>query len=679
MTAFELIMLLIFAVLVSSVLDQLIPRVSPPLIQIALGVVIAVLATNPIEVTFNPDFFLLLFIAPILFNDAKQADKLGLWRNRTHILSLAIGLVVVLMLCVGFAVHALVPSVPLAAAFALGAALGPTDAVAVISLRNVMHLEHKERSLLSGEALINDASGVVAFQFAIAAAVTGTFSLAEASATFAIEFFGGIAFGILLAWLAHLITDRLTDLGLDSNTFHVLFDVTLPFIIYMASEVVHVSGILAVVAAGLVLSAYTERSVGPGYSRLNIVSTNVWSVLSFTLNGIVFVLLGIQLPKAVNTSWENVQIDNISLIAYVLLITAIVVGVRFLWTLLTDLALRDPDTKRRKKLGAQTLHSALVTTLGGPKGAVTLSVIFSTPLLVEMGTPFPQRNLLIFLASGVILCTLLLANFLLPVVSPKTATDSDEEVEAARGKVAVLRSVMDRLAEERTPSNSGAVSAVLKSYHDRIEAIQQKADLQGESSVKLRVDLDDHLEEYLLDLMDAGRVSEEAGYPFLQRIERQRSQLQHHEEGRRSLSNTIRHSSTTWRVLWHSVLHWRNKLSFSSESSDAHEVQMLLDKEAIRYLQRLSEAGGGPYHSEVVARVLVSYQRSLAALQSSRPDITGFARTTNKMEDVQRLAYNIELEEIRYALGRDEITRETAKDMRDNVYLMLVDLDADIV
>ena len=679
MTTFGLIMVLFLAVLLSSVLDQVIPRISLPLIQIALGVVIALLTTNPIDVTFNPSFFLLLFIAPILFNDAKDADKLGLWRNRVHIISLAIGLVVGLTFCVGFAAHALMPSIPIVAAFALGAALGPTDAVAVISMRNVVKLSPKERSLLSGEALINDASGVVAFQFAIAAVLTGSFSVAHATGTFAIEFFGGIAFGILVGWLAHAVSERLSRLGLDSNTFHVLFDVTLPFIVYIASEMIHVSGILAVVAAGLVVSGYAERSVGPVSSRLNIVSSNVWSVLSFTLNGIVFVLLGIQLPKAFDRTWDDVSIPNPELIAFVLILTAIVVAVRFAWTLLADLAIRDPETGKRAPFDRATMRSAFVTTLGGPKGAVTLSVIFSTPFLVDVGVPFPQRDLLIFLASGVILCTLLLANFLLPVFAPREAPGAEEEAEAAQGTIAVLRMVMDRLAEERTKSNSSAISAVLKSYNDRIELIQQRADMKSESSVPLRIELAEHLEQYLLGLMDSGQVDEDAGFSILERIERQHGYLQHLENARRSIPSVLRHLYTSWRIARRTLLHWSSKLSITGGASDLHDAQMLMDQEAIRYLRELSESGGGEHHSEVVARVMLSYQRSLTALRSARPDITNFARTTNKMEEVQRLAYQIELEEIRYAQGRDDISRELAKEMRDNVYLMLVDLDDSIV
>ena len=673
MTTLELILVLTIAVLVSAALDQVIPKISLPLIQIALGVGIALLAINPIDVTFNPDFFLLLFIAPILFNDAKEVDKQGLWRNRVFIISLAIGLVIGLTLAVGFALHALVPSVPLAAAFALGAALGPTDAVAALCMRDVAYIDKKERSLLSGEALINDASGVVAFQFAIAAAVTGSFSVLEASTTFAIDFFGGILLGIVLGWLARTTKERMNGLGLDTNTFHVLFDLTLPFVIYLISELVHVSGILAVVAAGLIISAYSERQIGPVSSRLNIVSSNVWSVFTFTLNGIVFVLLGIQLPKAVNASWMNVNIDNAHLIGLVLLLTTILVVVRFAYTVVNDIIIKDPDTGKRAPLDATTLRSALITTLGGPKGAVTLSVIFSTPLLVAAGTPFPQRNLLIFLASGVILCTLLLANFLLPVISPKKQPSEEDLAEEAAQKVEIFRTVIDRLSEQRTRENAAETTAVISSYNDRIQHVQQQADDDDDATLKLHLELTEHLEGYLDEIMDNGSVDESAGYVFVRRLSRTKGYL---ENARGQTISSFAHTLLSgFRVARRTILHWRGSLSISGDTAELKKIQILLDREAIRYLQELAAKGSGDYPSEVVAKTIQTYQRSLVAIKSARPDITAFTRTTNKMEDVQRLAYNMELEEIRHAQDREEISRETAKDMRESVYIMLVDLD----
>ena len=158
MEALELGLLLLAAVLVSSVIDQIVPKVSSPLIQIVIGVLIALVAGQQIEITLDPELFLVLFIAPLLYDEARHVDKVELWKNRAPVLSMAVGLVVVMALIVGFALHWVVPSVPLAAAFALGAALGPTDAVAVSSLPKEAAIGLRERNILKGECLINDAS-----------------------------------------------------------------------------------------------------------------------------------------------------------------------------------------------------------------------------------------------------------------------------------------------------------------------------------------------------------------------------------------------------------------------------------------------------------------------------------------------------------------------------------------
>lgn len=676
METFELILMLSAAVLLSSVLEQLIPRVSLPLIQIAMGVVIALLAVNPIQISLDPQFFLLVFIAPLLFNDAKEADKLGLWKNRRLILSLAIGLVICITLVVGFSLNLLIPSIPLTAAFALGAALGPTDAVAVSSLAGEAQLARHERALLSGESLLNDAAGVVSFQFAIAAAVTGSFSLANASISFIISFIGGIVLGLALGWLAHFIQMRVNELGLDSNTFHVLFDVTLPFIIYLASELLGVSGILAVVAAGLLLSTYTDRLIGPAASRLSIVSTSVWRVLAFTLNGIVFVMLGLQLPNAMKSTWGDVAIGNWVIIAYVAAITAVIVLVRFLWLFILDHLRTDPVTGKKRSQSPGFVRSTCIATIGGPKGAVTLSVIFSTPLFLNDGTAFPQRELLIFIASGVILLTMLLANFLLPVLAPIDDSEGEDQEALARTKVDIMRAVIDRLAESRTKTNATATGAVIKSYNDRIERIQDQADIESESSVKLRIELIHLQQDYIIELMEAGRIDDVEGYEYLRKLSKTKNYLKHKNDNWWLYVNAVRHSNTTMRVLRRSLRKLFADLSTGDERSNALEIQIMAERKVIEHLHGYLDSNDDTYPSEVVAQVLLQFQTTLRSLENSRPSVTVYTRTTDRMDAVERFAYNVELEEIQRAQDNGDLNRMEAKEMRDNVYLMLVDLDA---
>lgn len=674
MATFELILLLAVAVLLSSILDQIVPKVSLPLIQIGLGVIIAFLAVAPIEINIEPELFLILFIAPLLFSDAKESNKKNLWDNKVTILSFAIGLVLVITLCVGFTVHWLIPSIPLAAAFALGAALGPTDAVAVQSLRKEAQLGKREGAILQGEALLNDASGVVSFQFAIAAAVTGAFSLVDATASFAISFIGGIVFGILLAAVFLLISSKVRDLGLDSTTFHVLFEVSMPFVTFLISEIIHVSGILAVVACGIVWSMYNTRKISPYRSSLNIALSSVWKVIGFTLNGIVFVLLGMQLPMATQSTWNDVYINNFALIGYVLLITVLIVVLRWLWALLMLRITKNPETNKRDRINKKTVINALVTTVGGPKGAITLSIIFSMPFLLSDGSVFPQRSLIIFLASGVILCTLLLANFALPILAPKDIEEDEEENEKyVLARIEILRTVIERLLVNSTPENDSATKIVVSSYNTRIASIRDSIDLEHPSSIQLRIQVINHQANVLIDAIDQHQVDPYEGFAYLRTLLHQKNLLTHTKQRFISFQMFLMTIVRFFRQLQKSLSDFIFKET-ASESLAQKNIRIACEKEAIRFLHSLVD--DPQYPSEVVAKLLISHERVLAVLESGdNPAQRAVKQATANVDTIQRTGLQIELEVIADFYASGQLTRAQAKELRDNVALMMIDLD----
>lgn len=674
---FELILMLLLAVLLSSILDQVVPRISSPLIQIALGIGIAMLAISPIEVNIDPELFLVLFIAPLLFSDALEADKRNLWENKTTIVSFAIGLVIVITLCVGFVLHWLVPSIPLAAAFALGAALGPTDAVAVQALKKEAKLGKREGAILQGEALINDASGVVSFQFAVAAAVTGAFSLADAATSFAIGFIGGIALGILLAVAFLYINKRIREMGLDNVTFHVLFEVSMPLVVFLFSELVGVSGILAVVACGIMWSMYRDRKISPYQSRLNIALTSVWKVIGFVLNGVVFVLLGIQLPNAMQSTWDNLYINNFVLIGYVLLLTALIVVLRFVWALIMTRLIKNPDTGKRDRFSLSMVKDSLVTTVGGPKGAITLSIAFTIPFLLADGSTFPQRSLIIFLASGVIVCTLLLANFLLPVLAPKEEAEDDEEEteELMRTKIEIMRTVIERLMADSTETNDRETKIVVSSYNNRIRSIRSIADIEEPAVAKLRIEVIDYQIEQLIRAVERHEVEAFETFEHLNRLSKQKNLIAHSNE-KASYATSLRVGRL--RIMT-SMLIRSVKSIFSSGSDEDHEamdkVRELAERFAIEYLQRL--VNNPDYPSEVVAKLMINHERALSVFDKSEATMTSEAvqDATVSIDEIQRRGLHLELEVIQDFYASGSLTREQAKDMRDNVSLMLLDLE----
>lgn len=261
METLEFTLIVMACVIVSAIVGKIVTRVALPLIQILVGLVVALFAPAVTDVHLSSELLMVLFIAPLLFNEARESSRRELFRNKGQILSLAVGLVVATVLVVGAALYGLVPSMPLAAAFACAAALGPTDAAAVGAMGSTVALNRRQQLLLSGESLINDASGVVAFQFAVVAALTGSFSAIEAGGEFLLLFFGGIAVGLAVGGAVLFAMLALRHFGYEDTTLHVLFEVLTPFVVYLLAEGLHVSGILAVVAAGLVLAGRAPRLI----------------------------------------------------------------------------------------------------------------------------------------------------------------------------------------------------------------------------------------------------------------------------------------------------------------------------------------------------------------------------------------------------------------------------------
>lgn len=688
MSTFGFILILAAAVLVSAVVNQMVRGVSTPLIQIAIGAGIALCGFTTANFTVDPELFLVLFIAPLLYDEARQADKVSLWSNRTVILSLAVGLVVATVLCVGFVLQVIEPSVPLAAALALGAALGPTDAVAVSSLSQRASLDKRQEVLLSGESLINDASGVVSFQFAIAALTTGAFSLMDATVSFLVSFFGGIATGLVCAALLAFVSARVRDSGLEDTTFHVLFEVLTPFLVFLAAEELGVSGILAVVAAGL-SSSFFNKSIGPSIARMKIVSTSVWKVMGFVLNGVVFVLLGVQLPHAMMDTWEDRAISNLELIGIVVLLAAVTIGVRALWFA----ALNYIGRKRRARLEQRNsggtpdqvkdvmrsvrfftkdaLVESAALALAGPKGAITLSIMFTLPYSLGAPDAFSQRDFLIFLASGVILLTLLLANFVLPVLLPKKQDAQVYETDI-QASLEVLRLVIEDLAARQTRENRRATQVVMKQYNDRIDRIKQGTGYEDDDS-SLRMQALEWEQEYVLCAMEDEDVSPVVGYRMLRRI-RQEMDLLCHEHNVWWLFVLMRSRLSLVLRSLKRVLQEKNPVGNpSEEEAEMHEFQERAFEHVLSKLRvRLDDPA---YRTEHVSALMVEVQRDLRRMRRTGRGLATVARVEDKATEVRRTACQLELDHIQDMYEAGRIRRATAKVMRENVHLMQLDLE----
>ena len=696
-------LLYVGAVLVSSVLDQFLRGVSLPLVQMAVGVAIYFFADLPIDVTINSELFLVMFIAPLLFDESRNISNRILWDNRNTVLSLAIALVVVSVLVVGFVLHWLVPSISLAAAFALGAALGPTDAVAVASLGKTVKLGSRQKASLLGEALLNDASGIVSFQFAIAAAVTGSFSLADASWTFVVEFVVGIVLGLFLGAIAFFIMQRMRRAGVESATVHVCFELFLPFFVYLVATRFHVSGILAVVAAGLLISYIPQRmtvrsrSFSTFSTRLNIASESVWHLFSFVLNGVIFVNLGIVLSSTLAPALQENSADLFWIFSLVLILTAVIVGVRFLWILCADLLSDNPETGKRMKLGGPAIRNALVTTLCGPKGAVSLSIASTIPFTVASGAVFPQRDLLLFLVCGVIVVTLLLANFVVPLIAPKSETDDDDELDPEY-EIEMIQNVISGLKRRQTVENKQATGRVMRMYHRRLTAARRRS-VSGRQLRFLRQEVLLHQRYFIKEAIAHDEVDKRLGTTYLKRVDRMLKLLTRKKTLLTSNRQTqpLAGSTSTMRKI-------QDQVTSTNETRKKLEFKIDVERVAVDYLELASHEPDDARVQAALAllgehKALLSALRAqLRALDNAQGIIASVPETAGQhsivrtdtgslhlepttdpddlpgLADVQAEGLRLELDEIQEMYESGKISQSLAREMREEIYLLQMGL-----
>ena len=499
MHSIEIVLAMLLAVAASGFLVRVLPFSLPlPLVQIGLG---AVISFSNRGVELDPELFFLLFLPPLLFLDGWRIPKQGLFRDKGVILELALGLVVFTVLGAGFLIHWMIPAMPLPVAFALAAIISPTDPVAVSSIASRAPIPKRLLHILEGESLLNDASGLVCFQFAVAAMLTGTFSLATASATFLWVALAGFACGIGVTYAVNILQRWIARHFGEEGGSSILVSLLIPFAAYVLAEVVHASGILAAVAAGITMS-YVELSGRAGAS-VRIQRTAVWDMVQFTLNGIVFTLLGEQLPGILRNAMRSVDesghLQPWWLAVYVGVISLGLMLLRFLWVWLS---LRWSILKARARGETRISPSwriIVATSLAGVRGAITLAGVLTLPLALTDGSPFPARDLAIFLAAAVIMVSLLVAAIALPrlLKNLHVPEESDERHEedlarksAARAALVAVEGERQRLAATSDLVEDGELftacaERVSQLYQRHVDRLGGEADIAPEQARRI--------------------------------------------------------------------------------------------------------------------------------------------------------------------------------------------------
>ncbi|GGH32675.1 Na+/H+ antiporter [Paenibacillus segetis] len=484
MEMFELVLIMLALIGVSNVLNRFIPSVPVPVFQIALGTLFALLPLG-LHMTLNTELFMVLFIAPLLYNDGKRTPREELWNLRSPILLLALGLVFVTVFAGGYFIHWLIPSIPLPAAFALAAILSPTDAVAVGALAGRISLPKGILRLLEGESLMNDASGLVAFKFAVAAMVTGVFSLTQATLSFIWIALGGLICGAIVSFLIVWLRIFIRRLGMEDVTIHMLLQILTPFVIFLVTEHLGLSGILGVVAGGIVHAIerdHTESS----QAELRVVSHNTWSVILYILNGLVFVILGLQIPNATTTIFQSPDYSNLQVIGFIGIISVGLILLRFIWVYVFWEGSWLMGSGQQ--MGKPKLTSSVLLSLSGVRGAVTLAAAFSIPYVLQDGSPFPERDLIIFLAAGVILFSLVIASIVLPILSKSPESEKKGDLEE-KARIKIIQAGINAVREATNDENRMAAGFVIAEYKRELTKLQNGSGEKWSDTKQNRLEL----------------------------------------------------------------------------------------------------------------------------------------------------------------------------------------------
>jgi len=448
MEIFFTILIMTLVVSLSGVITKVLPFQIPlPLIQIGIGALLA-WPQFGLHVEFDPELFLLLFIPPLLFADGWKTPVNEFLSQGREIIGLALVLVIVTVVGVGFLIYFMVPGIPLVPAFALAAVLSPTDAVALSSIVGEGRIPKRIMGILQGEALMNDASGLVSLKLAVAVAIGSmAFTVGGASLEFFKVAVGGLLAGIAISWLYGKSMRLMSRYSGDEPAIQTLLLLLLPFASYLIAEHMGVSGILAAVAAGMTITRAGVLRNAPLAMRLR--ANSVWAMLEFVFNGMVFLLLGLQLPGILETSISAANADPDvelwMLFLDVVIIYFALIMLRFLWLWSMKQISLHFMKKRPLAFGSFTTRELCIASFAGVRGAITLAGVLSIPLLLLDGTPFPARYELIFIAAGVILFSLFAGVIMLPILlrhvdmgDPLLMRKEERLARAATGEVAIV-------------------------------------------------------------------------------------------------------------------------------------------------------------------------------------------------------------------------------------------------
>jgi Na+/H+ antiporter len=521
----EILLGLMVAVAALSALANLL-SIPYPIVLVLGGLALGAIPGLP-DTRLDPDLVLVLFLPPLLYVSAFYVSLRDVRANLRPISLLAVGLVITTTIAVAVVAHALIDGMPWAAAFALGAIVSPTDALAAGVIGRRLGVPRRIMTVLEGESLINDGTALVAYRFAVAAVVTGSFSLVEVGPKFLYTVLAGVAVGLVVGWLIAEARRRLDDPQVE-----VTISLATGYAAYLPAEAIEASGVLAAVTAGVYVG---WQAPFIATTAMRVQGTAVWEMVGFLLNALLFVLIGLQLP---------VVLDGLSatatgtLLWYALAVSATVILVRVIWQQTIVFVIRALDRREVQRRRRSSWRERLIVGWAGMRGAVSLAAALALPTVTDAGDAFPQRDLIIFLTFAVILATLVVQGLTLPALIRAMQVEDDglderEEVQARLAAIGAALARLDELAlEDWTREDSVQRTRALLEYRRRRFTARREGDdgdgLEDRSLAYQRMmrDLFDAQRAELAALRNRGAISNDVMHRLEREIDLDDSRLE---------------------------------------------------------------------------------------------------------------------------------------------------------
>lgn len=696
MEILESIILILSLLIIANIVSHYFVSIPPSLLQIAAGVLAALFMH--VKIYVDTEWFLLAFIAPILFNDGNNFPKRELWKLKGPILGNAIILVIISTLVGGVFVKFLIPRLPWATAFTLVAVLSPTDPIAVQSIAKKAHIPDKLMHLISGESLINDASGLICFKYGVAATVTGMFSLKSATIDFFHISIVGALVGAIMIWIFNGIRLYLINQGVDDSILHAIIQIIIPFIIYyVAEDVFDVSGVVAVVIAGI-LNISSNHNMSAFTPEIRLITSRTWDLVVYVLNGIVFVLLGIEIPFAMEELIHNDNINTFlaTILAFVIWIMLVVI--RFLWSYIYSTFSNNPDGKI--KLWSKTrLYDCLMSGISGVRGAVTMVGVLSLPMTIKGGAPFPSRTLLLFVASAVIIFSLLGATILIPLMTKSSApvayrgntfssdgandSDDDEEqstpVELTRIEAnrVILDKTVKKLRNEMDDGDTAVYSSVIAEYLNDIRNLSfrnHNSNVVSHQISKRRVKSKKDAElwdicfncelEAIDELYENHEISDDSYDLATRKIAKYKKEIVH-----RRYNTTIEFFISYFRRTFLQIRRWIYRSvkynDVQQMNQDSIKISIAGAKRALEKLQELNQSNQEDIDDNLIYIFQRHYEDRLELLQGKYRGRSPEFNSERMALEVKALSYQRAF--VQDMLEQGRVSKITANELRKNI------------